>query len=212
MHTHPKAEKIKILLADDHLVVRMGIASVLSYEKDMSIVGEADTGREAIALSKKLNPDVVIMDLMMPVLSGADATAELQKLLPQIKILVLTSYGSSPDIQRALNVGARGALLKSSSKDEITSAIRKIHAGESVICPEIANTLKAANSRPALSDRQVEVLNLAAKGFSNNEIARILGISVNSVKDHFRLIFSRLNVSTRTEATSLALNLNLIKG
>ena len=204
--------RIRILLADDHLVVRMGIASLISYESDMAVVGEAETGLEAVALARELKPDIVIMDLMMPKLNGAEAAERIRKSDPDVRILVLTSFGTSPDIRRALNAGATGVLLKSSSQEDILSAIRSVMSGTRIVSPEIASTLSLTDDRPELSARQIEVLNLAAKGFSNADIARILGISVNSVKDHLKLIYSRLGVATRTEATALALNRNLITG
>ena len=204
--------RIRILLADDHLVVRMGIASLISYESDMTVVGEAETGLEAVALARELKPDIVIMDLMMPKLNGAEAAERIRKSDPDVRILVLTSFGTSPDIRRALNAGATGVLLKSSSQEDILAAIRSVMSGTRIVSPEIASTLSLTDDRPELSARQIEVLNLAAKGFSNADIARILGISVNSVKDHLKLIYSRLGVATRTEATALALNRNLITG
>lgn len=207
-----KGEKTAILLADDHLVVRMGIGSIISYEPDMVVVGEAESGTEAVSLATELQPDVIIMDLMMPKLNGVDATIEILRRDPGAKVLILTSFGSSPDIVRAIKAGARGALLKSSSREELIDAIRRIQAGQQTICTEIANTLESSKMLPELSARQLEVLNLAAKGFSNGDIGKILGISANSVKDHLRLIFSRLGVATRTEATTFAIIHGWISG
>ena len=207
-----KSNRTTILLADDHLVVRMGIKSIISYEPDMLVVGEAESGVEAVSLAAKLQPDVVIMDLMMPKLNGVDATIEILKGTSSAKVLILTSFGSSPDIARAIKAGARGALLKSSSREELIGAIRRIQAGQRTICTEIANTLESDEMLPELSARQLEVLNLAAKGFSNGDIGKILGISANSVKDHLRLIFSRLGVATRTEATTFAIRHGWIAG
>ena len=207
-----KGEKTAILLADDHLVVRMGIGSIISYEPDMVVVGEAESGTEAVSLATELQPDVIIMDLMMPKLNGVDATIEILRRDPGAKVLILTSFGSSPDIVRAIKAGARGALLKSSSREELIDAIRRIQAGQQTICTEIANTLESSKMLPELSARQLEVLNLAAKGFSNGDIGKILGISANSVKDHLKLIFSRLGVATRTEATTFAIIHGWISG
>ena len=190
----------------------MGIASLISYESDMTVVGEAETGLEAVALARELKPDIVIMDLMMPKLNGAEAAERIRKSDPDVRILVLTSFGTSPDIRRALNAGATGVLLKSSSQEDILSAIRSVMSGKRIVSPEIASTLSLTDDRPELSARQIEVLNLAAKGFSNADIGRILGISVNSVKDHLKTIFARLDVTSRTEATALALSQNLITG
>ena len=212
MSPHQQDEKIRILIADDHLVVRMGIASLISYEKDMTVVGEADDGSEAIDLATKLKPHVIIMDLIMPKTSGVDATRSILKSNPAIKILLLTSFGTSSEISRALHAGAAGALLKSSSRDELIAAIHAVNAGKRILSPEIEGSLNSIHAYPVLSDRQIEVLGLAAKGFSNNDISKILGISVNSVKDYMKLIFTRLNVSTRAEATAFAINQGWITG
>lgn len=204
------SKPLRILLADDHLVVRMGIASILSLEPDMLLVGEASTGIEAVALAKSSAPDVIVMDIMMPKLGGAEATARIKAQQPRIRILVLTSFPGSSDVRQALDAGAEGAIVKSSSQTEIISAIRKVSAGGRIIAPEIANALSALADKPELSARQVEVLQLAAKGFTNGEIGKILGISVNVVKGHMKLIFEQLGVASRAEATSCALSLGLI--
>ena len=203
--------RIKVLLADDHLVVRMGIAAIISFEKDLVVIGETDNGIDAVRLARELKPDVIVMDLMMPRLSGADATVEILKENPAAKVLVLTTFGTSQEIRKMLDAGAAGALVKTSSQSEIIDAIRSIVAGRHVISKEISNSLKvAAPDTPKLSSRQIEVMNLVAKGFANNDIARILNISVNSVKDHLKNIYTILDVSSRTEAATIAINLKLI--
>lgn len=205
-------DRIKVLLADDHLVVRMGIAAIISFEKDLVVIGETDNGIDAVRLARELKPDVIVMDLMMPRMSGADATAEILMENPAAKVLVLTTFGTSQEIRKVLDAGAAGALVKTSSQSEIIDAIRSVAAGRRVISKEISNSLKVVPDTPKLSSRQIEVMNLVAKGFANNDIARILNISVNSVKDHLKNIYSILNVSSRTEASSLAINLNLVTG
>ena len=204
--------KIKVLLADDHLVVRMGISAIISLERDLTVAGETDNGIDAVRLARKLKPDVIVMDLMMPKMNGVTATMEILKDNPSAKILVLTTFGTSQDIGRMIDAGARGAIVKTSSKTEIIAAIRTVASGGHVMSDEIRNTMRATSATPKLSDRQIEVLNLVAKGFSNQEIANFLGIGVNGVKDHLKNIYTILNVSSRTEAASLALNLNLITG
>ena len=202
--------KTRILLADDHLVVRMGIASIISFEPDLEVVAEADTGEEAVALARVHKPDVVVMDLMMPKLSGADATVAILQENPAVRVLILTTFGTSDDMRRAFDAGAAGGLVKSSSQAEIIAAIRAVAAGRRVLSPEIEHSLGTAADPPPLSIRQLEVLNLAAKGFTNREIGDILGIGVNGVKAHLKLIYTRLGVASRTEATSIAINLRLI--
>ena len=202
--------RIKVLLVDDHLVVRMGIAAIISFEKDLVVIGETGNGIDAVRLARELKPDVIVMDLMMPKMSGADATVEILKENPAAKVLALTTFGTSIEIRKMLDAGAAGALVKTSSQTEIIDAIRSVAAGRHVISKEISNSLKAEPDVPKLSSRQIEVMNLVAKGFANNDIARILNISVNSVKDHLKNIYTILDVSSRTEAATIAINLKLI--
>ena len=209
------SRRTRILLVDDHLVVRMGIASIISLEPDMELVGEAATGVEAVNLSQTLNPDVIMMDMMMPKLGGAEATAMIKRLSPGTRILVMTSFPGSNDVSKALDAGAEGAIVKTCTQREIIAAIRKVAAGERVLSPDVANSLPPQpqpQERPALSARQIEVLQLASKGFTNNEIGRILGISVNVVKGHMKLIFEHLGAASRAEASTRALSLHIIDG
>ena len=204
--------KTTILIADDHLVVRMGLATIIGLEKDLVVAGEAKDGAEAVRLAGELKPDVIVMDLMMPKKNGVDATVEILRENPSAKILVLTTFGTSQDIIKVMEAGARGALVKTSSQTEIIAAIRTIAAGGHVMSDEIKSAIKTASTAPRLSSRQLEVLNLVAKGFSNHDVARILGIGVNGVKDHLKNIYALLDVSSRTEAASVAINLHLITG
>jgi len=197
-------KQIRILLADDHVVVRMGIASIISFEPDMTVVGEAETGTEAVRLFQTLAPDVVVMDLMMPKMDGAQAVAEIRKSDPAAKVLVLTTFGASREMKRAMEAGALGAVVKTSSQAEIISAIRSVAAGHRTVSREIARALSELRDVPTLSDRQLEVLRLAAKGYSNPEIAGILSLGVDAVKDHLGHIYELLGVSSRTEAATYA--------
>ena len=198
-----KGGKTRILLADDHLVVRMGLAAIISFEKDMCLVGEASDGEEAVRKAVNLRPDVIVMDLMMPKLNGAEATERIRAANPSAKVLVLTTFGGSGEMKRAIESGVSGALVKGASKADLLSAIRRIVAGERVISVEITRALEM--SPPVdLSERQIEVLRLAAKGFSNREIAGLLGVGIDCVKDHLKTVFSRLEASTRTEAVAIA--------
>ena len=203
--------KIRILLADDHIIVRMGIASAISFENDMTVVGEAGNGEDAVRLATELRPDVVVMDLMMPRMDGAKATSAILKDHPATGILILTSFITSADLGSAIRAGARGAVSKTSSQDEIVAAIRKIAAGGKVIPRSMEKDIALSRLAPELTARQIEVLRLASRGFSNQDIASVLGISPNSVKDHMKLIFHRLGVSTRSEAVAIALRDGLLQ-
>lgn len=204
--------KIKIMLVDDHLVVRMGIAAMLSYEKDLQVVGEAESGEEALTMVDAVCPDVVLMDLMLSGLNGAETTERLLKAHPEIRVLILSTFLSSPEMRRAIAAGASGALDKGSSKDELLAAIHAVAAGRQAFAEDLQQGLAASNETVALSERQLEILTLVAKGFSNRDIARVLGIGSESVKSHLKRIFASLEVSTRAEAVSVAINRCLISG
>ena len=206
--------KIRILLADDHSIMRVGLSSLLSREKDMQIVGEAENGEEAVALARELKPDVVVMDLMMPIVSGSEATrlitagdsAENKK----PRVLIFTSYGTSADLARAVMNGASGVLLKNAPTQDLPQAIRKVYTGENVLSPDVCALLTEEMSSPGLTNRQLQLLELAARGFTNQEIANQLNVSLITVKKQFSDIFVRLNVSNRSEAISFALQRHLI--
>ena len=210
--TKESRKKIRVLLADDHMVVRMGIASLLSFANGIEVIGEADNGLDAVKLAHELKPDVVLMDLQMPELNGVEATARIHADDPGAKILILTSFGTSAELKRAMDAGAAGALVKSSSRTEIVDAIHGVMTGGQVMSNEIRHTIENFSAMPEMSSRQIEILNLVAKGFSNKEIAKIVGISPDTVKEHVANIFSRIGASSRAEAATLAVNLGLITG
>ena len=212
MNTSDTKTRTKILLADDHLIVRMGLSAVISFEPDLEVVAEADTGEDAVLLARTHKPDVVVMDLMMPNLDGASATARIVRENPSVRVLILTTFGISEDMRRALAAGASGGLVKSSSQEKIIGAIRAVAAGERVFSPEIKHALALENEPPILSMRQLEVLTLTAKGFTNKEIGDFLDIGINGVKAHLKQINTRLGATSRTEATTIAINLRLISG
>ena len=205
-------DKIRVLLADDHVVVRMGLASIISFEDDLEVVAEADSGDEAVSLASRLRPDVIVMDLMMPGLSGAQATADILAENPDAKILVLTTFPGSADLAFALQAGARGALVKTSSQDAILDAIRDVAAGKRVFGEGVVLPQAERTDDTRLTKRQCEILSLAAHGLTSRDIAATLGIAYETVKDNLKKIFLALDASTRAEAVSKALVLGLISG
>jgi len=203
--------KLKILIVDDHAIVRDGLAAILKFQKDMTVVGEADDGRSAIQKAQELRPDIILMDLMMPNVNGADATAAIKRILPDTQILLLTSYGTSSDLSRAFKNGATGAITKSLPKEELLSAIRNVATGTRIASPEIEQTLKEEESAPSLTPRQLEILHSLTRGLTNDDIAREFGLSKAGVKFHLLTIFRKLNVSNRTEAVGLASRKHIFK-
>lgn len=198
------SSKLKILIVDDHAIVRDGLAAILKFQKDMTVVGEADDGQSAIQKARELRPDIILMDLMMPNMNGTDATAAIKRILPNAQILILTSYGTSSDLSRAFKNGATGAITKSLPKEELLAAIRTVASGMRVASSEIEQTLKEEADMPSLTPRQLEILHSLTRGLTNDDIAREFGLSKAGVKFHLLTIFRKLNVSNRTEAVGLA--------
>lgn len=204
-------KKIRILLCDDHSVVRNGLKSFLSIYEDFELVGEARNGEQAVALVNQHRPDVVLMDLMMPVLDGAAATRRIKEKFPQTQVIALTSFKDEELVKGALEAGAIGYLLKDLSADELARAIRLAYEGKPTLAPEAAEVLIEA-SRPQqrklgddLTEREREVLALMVEGLNNQQIAERLVVSLSTAKSHVSSILSKLGVTTRTEAVSLAL-------
>ena len=204
-------DKIRILLADDHALVREGTKELLEREDDLEVVAEAGDGKTAVQLATKRRPDVVIMDFAMPKLNGIEATRQIKAIDPSIAVLVLTAYDNEQYIFAFLEAGAAGYLLKDAHIDELIKAIRAVHAGESILHPAIARKVINRFARPAekygkeaalnqLTKRELEVLKLAAKGMSNREIALDLSISVRTVQTHLSNIFTKIGVGSRIEA------------
>jgi len=202
------SEPIRILIADDHFVVRQGLAALLVARNGMEVVGEAATGREAVELARKLQPDVILIDMIMPELEGPEAIALIKQENPKARILVLTSFGESKQIAAAIQAGALGYLLKDSSPDDLLHAIRSVHRGSLVLTQDLA--LKLMQTQPAptpldqLTERESDVLRLLAQGQSNQEIALNLNISMTTVRSHVSNILLKLNVSNRTQAALVA--------
>lgn len=208
--------KMKVLLAEDHVVVREGTRELIQKEPDMEVVGEANDGEEAVKLANKLKPDVVIMDIAMPKLNGIEATKQIKVLNPAMAVLVLTAYDNDQYIFALLEAGAAGYLLKNVRGSELIDAIRAVHAGESVLHPVIARRVierlmsqTSTDNQPKtpelLSEREMEVLRLAAKGIRNKDIAEQLFLSPRTVQAHLGSIFNKLGVASRTEAVLCAL-------
>ena len=204
-------KEIRILLADDHSIVRTGIAAILGYEKDIAVVGEAEDGEEAIRLAQKLSPDLVLMDLMMPGMDGVEATRTIREELPDTKVLILTTFGTSADVARAIAAGASGAIVKDISKDDLVSAIRRATNGETVFSPEIEQSTKAEPDVPEFTRSQLDILHSVTRGLTNADIARQFGISTDGVKHHIMAIFKKLGATNRSEAVAIALRRQLLK-
>ena len=206
-----KKAPIRIMLADDHMLMRMGLSTLIDCEDDMKIVGEAKNGRQAVELAHALKPDIIIMDLMMPELSGAEATKLIHDAYPDIKIMVLTSFATSKEMSDAITNGADGALMKDTAADELIGAIRDIVAGKRLIPERLMRQAEEDNITPKLSDRHLEILSSIAQGQSNSDIAKQYGLSEISIKKQVSKIFARLGVSNRSEAVALALRKQMLK-
>ena len=193
-----KKTQIRIMLADDHVLMRMGLSTLVDCEEDMKIVGEAKNGRQAVELAHALKPDIIIMDLMMPELSGAEATKLIHDAYPEIKIMVLTSFGTSKEMSDAITNGADGALMKDTAADELIKAIRAIVAGERIIPDRLMRQAAEDNVTPKLSDRHLEILSSIAQGQSNSDIAKQYGLSEISIKKQVSKIFARLGALENT--------------
>src|SRR5436190_1643077 len=204
-------ECIRILIADDHSVVREGLVSLVKRKSDMTVVAEASNGREAVDLWKEQRPDVALLDLRMPELDGVGAIKEIREFDDGAHIIVLTTFDGDDDIYRAIKAGAKGYLLKDTAREALMESIRRVHAGETCIPPALAAKLAERVSGEALSAREIEVLQRIAAGKSNKEIGAELFISEGTVKTHVKSIFSKLDVVSRTEAVATATRRGLIQ-
>lgn len=201
---------IRILIADDHFVVRMGLAAVIHTQPDMTVVAEATTGSQAIEFFRQHNPDITLMDLRMPEMDGIEAIIMIRREFPEGRFIVLTTYDGDEDIYRALQAGARAYLLKDMMRDGLIEAIRAVHAGQRRIPAEVANRLAERMNRTELTARELEVLRLIIEGKSNKEIAAKLFIAEGTVKIHINNILSKLGVSDRTQAATFALQRGIV--
>ena len=203
--------KIRILVADDHMLMRMGISALLTTTGDMEIVGEAKNGRQAVELAVKFKPDVIIMDLMMPEMLGSEATKLIHEAHPEIKIVILTTYGTSVELAKAVTNGAVGVLLKDKVDMDLVSTIRFVVAGNQVVPSRLLEQIEQDKALSTLTDRQLEILASVADGQSNADIAKQFGLSEITVKKHLSAIFERLGVANRSEAVALALRKQMLK-
>mgnify|MGYP000112009970 CR=1 FL=1 len=204
-------KNIRVLIVDDHFLLRMGLIASLKTDPELSVVGEADNGGQAIQLYRQKTPDVVLMDLRLPDMSGVEATAAICKEFPRAKIMILTSHDLEEDIFRAFQAGARGYLLKDVLVEELAKAIKSVAAGQKHIPSEIARALAEHGRGSELTSRELEVLQMIVKGLSNREIGNALGFSENTAKFHVKNILAKLQVSDRTEAATAALQRGIVR-
>jgi NarL family two-component system response regulator LiaR len=199
-----KSDNIRILIVDDHPIVRQGLAELLIPRNGMMVVGEAENGRQAVEMTQQLKPDLILMDMIMPELNGAEATALIKEIDPGARILFLTSFGNEDILEDALQAGAQGFLLKDSPPDDLLQAIRTVYQGQLILPPQLA--LKLINKpdpegelKADLTDREREVMSAVKRGMSNKEIAEQLNISINTVRSHIRNLLRKLDLTNRTQ-------------
>ncbi|MBK6791073.1 MAG: response regulator transcription factor [Anaerolineales bacterium] len=216
-HLQKKKTKIKVLLADDHHMVRAGIRQLLASAKDISVIAEAGDGREAQSLIQKHMPDVAVLDIQMPNASGIEVTRWARAHLPQIGILILTAYDDEPYVKAVLQAGAHGFVLKTAGADDLIQAVRDVHEGKSVLDPSITRKLMSSfftvtgkKETIALTEREMDVLRLTAKGFTNKAIGVQLQVSNRTVQGHLAHIFAKLQANSRTEAVMRGVSLGLV--
>jgi two-component system NarL family response regulator len=204
------SDPIRILVAEDHLVARVGVSTIVNMQPDMTIVAEASNGQQAVELFKKHLPDVTLLDLRMPGMGGVEAAQAIRADHPAARMIALTTYGGDEDIRRALNAGVQAYLTKDVLHDELLKAIRAVHAGQTYLPAGVAAALAAQMPRPDLSAREVQVLELIVRGLANKQIAYALSIAEHTVKNHVKNILSKLGVQDRTQAATAAIQRGII--
>jgi len=204
------SEPIRILVAEDHLVARVGVSTIVNMQPDMTVVAEASNGQQAVELYRQHIPDVALLDLRMPVMSGVEAATAIRAEFPRAHMVALTTYGGDEDIRRALAAGVQAYLTKDVLHDELIKAIRAVHAGQTYLPAAVAAALAAQMPRPDLSAREVLVLELIVRGLANKQIADALSIAEHTVKNHVKNILSKLGVQDRTQAATAAIQRGII--
>jgi len=204
------ARRIRILIAEDHLIARVGVTTIVNMQPDMIVVAEAASGQQAVELFRKHLPDVTLLDLRMPVMSGVEAAIAIRREYPEARLIALTTYGGDEDIRRALQAGVQAYLTKDVLHDDLLKAIRAVHAGETFLPPSVAATLAAQLPGPVLSAREIEVLSLIVDGRANKQIAYQLNIAEHTVKNHVKNILAKLGVADRTQAATAAIQRGII--
>ena len=207
----PKAVPIRVLIAEDHSLVRRGLAAIINMEEDVTVIGEAGDGQEAVELWRSLRPDVVLMDLRMPKVEGVEAIRRIRAEDPKAGIIVLTTFDHDEDIYAGLRAGAKAYLLKDVQPEELFNCIRAVHAGEAYLQPKVAAKLAQRVQEEPLTEREEQILKLLAEGKSNRAIGVVLHITESTVKSHMKSLFVKLDVTSRAEAISLAARRGLVK-
>ena len=203
------SDKIRILVAEDHLVARVGVSTIVNMQPDMTVVAEASNGQQAVELYRKHLPDVTLLDMRMPVMSGVEAATKIRADFPHARMIALTTYGGDEDIRRALAAGVQAYLTKDVLHDELLKAIRAVHAGQTYL-PATVAAVAAQMPRPDLSAREVQVLELIVRGLANKQIAYSLNIAEHTVKNHVKSILSKLGAQDRTQAATAAIQRGII--
>jgi two-component system NarL family response regulator len=204
------ANPIRILVAEDHLIARVGVSTIVNLQPDMTVVAEAANGQQAVELYRQHVPDVTLLDLRMPVLSGIEAASAIRRDYPKAKLIALTTYGGDEDIRRALQAGVQAYLTKDVLHDELLKAIRAVYGGQTYLPAAVAASLAAQLPRPDLSAREVQVLELIVAGLANKQIAYTLNIAEYTVKNHVKSILDKLAVQDRTQAATAAIQRGII--
>ena len=216
-------KKITVLLAEDHRIVREGFRSLLNHERDIEVVGEAETGRQAIAMVKKLRPEVVVMDIAMPLLNGLEATRQIRKDFPDSKVIILSAHSDDAYVDQVIELGAAGFLLKQNSSHDLATAIREVQKGNNFFSPAVSKRLSSRNQKSMdregnlkkknnrLSSREVEVLQLIAEGKPNKQVAEELGVSFKTVDKHRQHLMSKLNIHDVAGLTRYAISTGVIE-